>query len=135
MRIPDRISMLAIFVAVIFSGHMVFSQPSSPGSEDSEAQNEGFSSAEQVDLDAPKAEAADQALVPLLSLDFSATKLRVKKTEKNSNSNQVPFSKLFKYDTSPSDPAHHCYEIVAPVSKKYKFQFYFLSADKYKMGG
>lgn len=47
----------------------------------------------------------------------------------------VPFSKLFKYDTSPGNPDHRCYEIVVPLSTNYRFLFNFVSFEKYNLGG
>ena len=48
---------------------------------------------------------------------------------------RVPFSKLFKYDTSPNNPENRCYEITKPLTKKYTFLFNFMSSKKYKIGG
>ncbi|MFQ5604257.1 MAG: hypothetical protein ACE5HS_13400 [bacterium] len=44
----------------------------------------------------------------------------------------APDSKLFKYNTSPSNPDHHCYEIKKSLTQNYQFIFNFLSSQKYQ---
>lgn len=46
---------------------------------------------------------------------------------------RVPFSILFKYNTSPSNPDHHCYEIRKPLTRNYTFLFNFLSTQQYNL--
>ncbi|RMD94269.1 MAG: hypothetical protein D6813_02560 [Calditrichaeota bacterium] len=38
---------------------------------------------------------------------------------------------LLKFKTTPQDPEHRCYEIVAPISSHYEFKFHFMSLQKY----
>jgi len=44
---------------------------------------------------------------------------------------RVPFSTIFKYDTSPNNPENKCYDITRPLTKKYTFLFNFMSQRKY----
>ncbi len=46
----------------------------------------------------------------------------------------VPFSVLFKYDTSPDNPEHKCYDIRKPLTAKHTFLFNFLSKQQYNIG-
>lgn len=47
---------------------------------------------------------------------------------------KLPFSTLFKYDTSPGNPDHRCYEITKPLTEKYTLLFNFMSQRKYTIG-
>ncbi|NIS27566.1 hypothetical protein GWN90_26945 [candidate division KSB1 bacterium] len=49
-------------------------------------------------------------------------------------STQAPFSTMFKYNTSPSEPEHRCYEITKPISKEVTFLFNFVSQSKFTNG-
>jgi len=40
-------------------------------------------------------------------------------------------STKLKYDTSPQNPEHRCYDIRKPLSRNYTFVFNFLSKQKY----
>ncbi len=42
-----------------------------------------------------------------------------------------PFSKLFKYNTTWSNPEHRCYEFRQPLTAKQTFLFNFMSSRKY----
>ena len=44
---------------------------------------------------------------------------------------RLPFSTIFKYDTSPNNPENKCYEITKPLTKKYTFLFNFMSQQQY----
>jgi len=44
---------------------------------------------------------------------------------------RLPFSTIFKYDTSPNNPENKCYEITRPLTKKYTFLFNFMSQQQY----
>ena len=44
---------------------------------------------------------------------------------------RLPFSTIFKYDTSPNNPQNECYEITKPLTKKYTFLFNFMSQKQY----
>lgn len=44
---------------------------------------------------------------------------------------RLPFSTIFKYDTSPNNPEHKCYEFTKPLTKKYTFLFNFISQQQY----
>ena len=46
---------------------------------------------------------------------------------------RIPFSTIFKYDTSPSNPENKCYEITRPLTKKYTFLFNFMSQQQYSI--
>jgi len=45
----------------------------------------------------------------------------------------VPFSVLFKYDTSPNNPEHRCYEITKPITRQMTFLFNFMSLQQYRV--
>ena len=44
---------------------------------------------------------------------------------------RIPFSTIFKYDTSPNNPENKCYDITRPLTKKYTFLFNFMSQQQY----
>ncbi len=44
---------------------------------------------------------------------------------------RVPFSVLFKYDTSPNNPEHKCYEISKSLNDTYTFLFKLMSMQQY----
>lgn len=44
---------------------------------------------------------------------------------------RLPFSTIFKYDTSPNNPENKCYDFTKPLTKKYTFLFNFMSMQKY----
>lgn len=44
---------------------------------------------------------------------------------------RLPFSTIFKYDTSPNNPENKCYDITRPLTKKYTFLFNFMSQQQY----
>jgi hypothetical protein len=45
----------------------------------------------------------------------------------------TPFSNL-RYDTSPSNPEHRCYDFRKPLTTRYTFLFNFLSNQQYNAG-
>lgn len=47
----------------------------------------------------------------------------------------IPFSVLFKYDTSWHNPAHRCYEIIKPITPTVLLRFNFMSLSQYTVGG
>lgn len=47
----------------------------------------------------------------------------------------LPFSKMFRYETNPSDPDHRCYEITKPISRNYTFLFNFMPLERFTSGG
>lgn len=60
----------------------------------------------------------------------------VEQKDKSTKEILVPrifFTALLKYDTTPSNPEHRCYEITKPISKKYTFLFNFMSQRKYSV--
>jgi len=44
----------------------------------------------------------------------------------------VPFSRLFKYDTSWNNPETRCYEFKKPLTRKVNFLFNFVRLDRYE---
>ncbi len=46
---------------------------------------------------------------------------------------RVPFSVLFKYDTTWNNPEHRCYEIRKPISGGTTFLFNFLASPQYNV--
>lgn len=46
----------------------------------------------------------------------------------------VPFSVLFKYDTSWDNPAHRCYEILKPITPTFFLRFNLVSLSQYTVG-
>lgn len=48
---------------------------------------------------------------------------------------RVPFSLIFKYDTSRNNPEHRCYDIRKPLTRNYSFLFNFLSSQQYLGAG
>ncbi|MFQ5676920.1 MAG: hypothetical protein ACE5G1_13570 [bacterium] len=47
---------------------------------------------------------------------------------------RLPFTEIFKYDTSPNNPEHRCYDINKPLTNRYSFLFNFMSQQKYMIG-
>jgi|GEM_PF-3284403 len=45
----------------------------------------------------------------------------------------MPFSALFKYDTSPDNTDHKCYDFRKPLTKHQTFLFNFMSKKKYNI--
>lgn len=45
----------------------------------------------------------------------------------------MPFSVLFKFDTSPANPEVRCYDIRKPLTDHYTFLFNFLSNQQYNI--
>jgi len=48
--------------------------------------------------------------------------------------NPIPFSVLFKYDTTWNNPAHRCYEIIKPITPTVLLRFNFISLSQYTVG-
>jgi len=46
---------------------------------------------------------------------------------------KMPFSALFKYDTSPHNPEHKCYDFRKPLTGHQTFLFNFMSKKQYNI--
>ena len=66
-----------------------------------------------------------------LAVAKNATILKPESNDSIAGANTRPFSKLFKYDTTWSNPDHRCYEFRQPLTKKQTFLFNFMSSRKY----
>ena len=132
-----KIAALMIVASLLLPNYVVFSQPlSSPTREtavqlaplpDSSLTRNGNNAGENdtSPLHSTRQILATKQLLhmPLLS-DFGY----------GLRSYRTPFSQLFKYDTSPNNPEHKCYEIKKTLSNQYDFSFKFLSFDRYTLG-
>ena len=70
-----------------------------------------------------------------LSLKINTKSLQFQIFDNSLVNHNGSFSRIFKYDTSPDNPDHRCYEIVAPLTKNYQLHFNFMSQENFTLGG
>lgn len=67
------------------------------------------------------------------SVDMPANPVHSSAGNKGKLSYLLPYSVLFKYDTTSRNPEHRCYEIRKPISNQVNFLFNFMSLQQYRI--
>lgn len=119
------------------SGQLLFSQSSSHKDDESSINTEKIENkleSEPIDLNDSAISNSTFLFNQMFLLRLHEGSLLFQRNRKGEG-DDAKFSELFKYDISPENHDHRCYEIVAPLAKNYNLHFNFMSLEKFTLGG
>jgi len=139
MKSQVKICALIFIVGFIFSGQNLFSQVLAKNDSKTSTDMQEFvipDKSENESVSFAESEVR-KSLFPInqgLSPKINTKSLQFQIFDNSLVNHNESFSRIFKYDTSPDNPDHRCYEIVAPLTKNYQLHFNFMSQENFTLG-